>query len=425
MSHELVRLLAEHEGVSRRFFLGLGTVGAAALSVLPLAGLADQKAQAIAPELAEAIARLNYLTPADDFQTVERGNPLPYTLPPDKLAEVGLERDTWKLEVVPDVASKAKVERPLSKDLGTALDFPGLMKLAEKHAVKFLKVISCNNIGSPLGMGLWEGVPLREVVWLTKPVENIRRVYYHGYHNDDPKQLFQSSLPIGRVLEDPPGEYPIILCYKLNGELLSGKRGGPVRMVVPDGYGFKSVKWLTKVVLTNLFHANDTYADGNNDIDSWMKTFARFVSHPTMVKAGQPIPITGLAQVGISGLSKVQFWLHPREVALPKDDPHFTAAPWKDAEILPPPAGVDRWGGKLPDNRLPENVVNFDASGKPKHWPLRYALAHWAALATDVPAGKYHLRCRTIDERDIAQPLPRPFQKSGQNAIQQVALTVE
>jgi hypothetical protein len=45
-------------------------------------------------------------------------------------------------------------------------------------------------------------------------------------------------------------------------------------------------------------------------------------------------------------------------------------------------------------------------------------------LIKDVPAGKYDLRCRTIDTNDVAQPLPRPFAKSGRNAIQQVELTV-
>ena len=77
-------------------------------------------------------------------------------------------------------------------------------------------------------MGLWEGVPLREVVWLTQPRDNLRRVFYYGYHNDDPQQMFRSSLPIGRVLEDPFDFPPVILCYKLNGEWLDSKRGGPV-----------------------------------------------------------------------------------------------------------------------------------------------------------------------------------------------------
>ena len=174
------------------------------------------------------------------------------------------------------------------------MDFKGLMK-------------------EPLGMGLWEGVPLRNVIWTTKPTANIRRVYFYGHHNEDPKQIFQSSLPIGRVLEDPPGDNPVILCYKLNGQWLSGQRGGPVRMLVSDAYGFKSVKWLKSVVLTNNHQANDTYAKGNNDIDSQMKTMSRFIYKPLKEKAGNPIAITGLAHVGISGLSKVQVWINPQE----------------------------------------------------------------------------------------------------------------
>ena len=91
--------------------------------------------------------------------------------------------------------------------------------------------MTCLNIGCPLGMGVWEGVPLRDVVWLTQPKENLRRVFYYGYHNDDPKQMFRSSLPVGRVLEDPDDLPPVILCYKLNGEWLDrrARRAGADR----------------------------------------------------------------------------------------------------------------------------------------------------------------------------------------------------
>src|SRR5207248_484903 len=84
-----------------------------------------------------------------------------------------------------------------------ALDFDGLLRMAQQHVVRFPKVMTCLNIGCPLGMGVWEGVPLREVVWRTQPRENLRRVFYYGYHNDDPKQMFRSSLPIGRVRSRP------------------------------------------------------------------------------------------------------------------------------------------------------------------------------------------------------------------------------
>lgn len=412
---------AEHLAVTRRYFLRMGAAGVAALQLSPLLAGADEASAKAA--LAEALAKREYLTKPDDFRLVERGEPLPYTHPLEKLQEVGMTHETWKLEVVSDPDAKATIANPLSKELGTALDWAGLMKLAETKAVKFLKVMSCNNIDNPLGMGLWEGVPLRDVIWLTKPTENIRRVFYYGYHNDAPKQIFRSSLPIGRVLEDPPGEYPIILCYKLNGELLTGKRGGPVRIVVPDAYGFKSVKWLIRVVLTNAPFANDTYAGGNNDIDSWMKTSAQFLTRPAKVKVGDPVPMTGMAQVGISGLTKVQYLVTPQEQEWPADDPWYTKAEWKDAEVLPPP---ERWGGGLPDGKLLDGTIGIDAkTGKPTAWPMRYSIIHWGALLTNIPVGKYDLRCRTVDANGIAQPLPRPFLKAGGNGIQKLPLTVE
>lgn len=295
------------------------------------------------------------------------------------------------------------------------------MQLAEKHAVKFAKVMTCLNIGCPLGMGIWEGVPLREIIWRTRPSENLRRVVYWGYHNDDEKQLFQSTLPIGRVLEDPFDMPPVILCYKLNGQWLSPERGGPVRMVVPEHYGFKSIKWLSHVVLTNLAQASDTYIDGNNDIDSPLKSFAATLGVIKEIKAGQPIPITGYAQVGISGVSKVQVWLARDGEPTAEGDPCFAKAPWIDAEILPPPK---KWGGQLPDDKIPSGTLGFDDAGRPRTWPMRLGKIHWAVLLPGVPAGEYTLRSRTIDDKGHAQPMPRPFRKSGHAAIEEVNLVV-
>ena len=293
--------LFEHQELTRRYFLRLGVVGAATMGFWPWrAARGESAGNTVPPEGFEP-----YFTPQDKFRDVSRGKPLPHSLPDDKKREVGLTRETWKLEVTSDPEHPASIRNPFTKQDGTALDFAGLLKLAEKHSVRFAKSMTCLNIGCPLGTGIWEGVPLRELVWLTQPRENLRRVFYHGYHNDDPRQMFRSSLPIDRVLEDPFDLPPVILCYKLNGQWLDSERGGPVRMVVPEAYGFKSIKWLTRIVLTNLYHANDTYAEGNNDVDSSLKTFAATISVPREFKPGEPIPVTGYAEVGITGLSKV------------------------------------------------------------------------------------------------------------------------
>ena len=94
-----------------------------------------------------------------------------------------------------------------------------------------------------------------------------------------------------------------------------------MRIIVPEAYGFKCVKWISHVVLTNLAGANDTYANENNDIDSPLKSFAATISPPRRMKAGQPTPLTGYAQVGMGGLSKVQVWLQPEREGIARRRP--------------------------------------------------------------------------------------------------------
>jgi hypothetical protein len=303
---------------------------------------------------------------------------------------------------------------------GTALTFEKLMEIAKTKAVSYLKVITCNNLSDPLGHGLWEGVPLRDVLWQCGPVENLRHVWYHGHHNEDPQQIFKCYLPMNRVFEDPPGELPVILCYKLNGEFLSGERGGPVRMIVPEAYGFKSVKWLQRIGFTNAHQSDDTYANGNNDLNSWLKTFARFGKLPEKIKAGEPLTIHGHAQVGISGLKTVQYWLRDLNQPLPANDPHFMKAPWQEAQIVPfDGSSIAGFTG------APLHPAQFDpAARKPREWPLRHTLCRWTVKPLKIAPGKYELHCRTIDSNEAAQPMPRPFPKSGRNNIQKVRLEV-
>jgi hypothetical protein len=403
-----------HLELSRRYFLRIAGAGALGLS------LGELSAEVVNAELKKLIGELTYLTPSDNFRNVERHRPLPYKRPLEQRLELGLERETWKLDIIADPDSDSKLGNPLTRAGGNAFDFPALMEMAKTKAVRFFKVMTCNNLADPLGMGLWEGVPLRDVIWKAHPESNIRRLFYRGYHNDNPKQIFQSSLPIGRVLEDPPGELPVILCYKMNGKLLTGERGGPVRMIVPDAYGFKSVKWIQQIFLTNLQGANDTYAEKNNDVDSKMKSFARVFTKPKAQRAGNPIPLIGIAQSGMSGLSKVQYWLHDTKDHLPTADRYFNKAPWVDAEILLPP---ETWN-MFPDGKLPPIKNQVDAQGNFIAWPPPNTIAHWAALLPAPKPGKYELRCRAVDANGFAQPMPRPFKKSGGNAIQMVPVRI-
>ena len=403
--------------VNRRTWMKLGAGASTAFATA-----ASLRAKERSASLQTAINQLEpWLTPPDDFRDVSRGNPVPHTLSEASRRQAGMTRETWRLEVISDPEHPARIDNPLSEALGTVFDFKSLLALGERKAVRFAKVMTCLNIGCPLGTGIWEGVPLRDVVWLTRPQADLRRIFYYGYHNNDPAQRFQSSLAASRVLEDPFDLPPVILCYKLNGQWLSPERGGPVRVVVPEAYGFKSIKWLTTVVLSNLYHANDTYANGNNDVDSPLKTFSATLDYPNEIQANQALPITGYAQVGISGLKKVQVWLQPTGSRWPEDDPYFLKAPWADAEILPPPKS---WGGGLAEGKIPPDTFGFDNQGHPKSWPMTLAKVHWAFEHPGLPAGDYILRSRTIDDKDQPQPLPRPFRKSGHSALEKIRIRV-
>ena len=60
--------------------------------------------------LRDAIKDLEpWLTAQDAFQDVSRGNPKPHSLSEEKRKEVGLTRDTWKLEVISDPDHPARI----------------------------------------------------------------------------------------------------------------------------------------------------------------------------------------------------------------------------------------------------------------------------------------------------------------------------
>ncbi len=412
------RVSQEHLELTRRFFVGLGGPAAAAWAASPLAA-ADAPAN---PQLQEAISKLVYLTPPEKAFILDKGKAGVAKLPDEELPKLGLTPDTWSLEVLADPAGGSVIERSFTHAQGNALNWSGLMKLAERSAIRFLQIMNCTNGTDPHHMSHWEGVPLRELIWMAGPKDNIRRVYYESYVPAG-QPTFRSSMPLGMILETPPGDIPPVLAYKMDGELIPASRGGPVRMIVPGSYGSRSIKWLTRILLTNDFKANDSDADLNNDPDNAQKTRARFVNAPKEAAPNQPFALTGLAQIGVSGLSKVQYAVHSQAQKWPADDPYWTKAEWKDAEILPPPTN---WGGGLPGGKLPERTIGIDpVKGTPLQWPMRYTIAHWAALAAGVPAGSYDIICRTVDGNGIPQPLPRPLARTGFNTLQVATLVVK
>ncbi|MCB1066124.1 MAG: molybdopterin-dependent oxidoreductase, partial [Verrucomicrobiae bacterium] len=323
---------------SRRQFLQTSAALAASGLVAPATVLSESAASQAGPIFPHPL-----LTPAGDFYDVSRGKPKPHTLTGQALIDARLTPETWRLELVADpftddaVKEAASLTNSFTLDDGTALDMPKLLELGKQHEVRFLKAMQCLNIPEPLGQGLWEGVPLREVLRLCGRMSNVRRLYYWGFHNNDPEQLFQSSLSYTEAMETPPGELPAFLAYRLNGEPIPLERGGPVRMIIPWAHGFKSIKWLQRIAVTNDYRANDTYAEKNNDPDSHLKTAAYIDKADDQFAAGRSVFFTGRVISGLSGLDRVEHWLRRVEPGAgnPKKEPDaaaLAAANWKPCD---------------------------------------------------------------------------------------------
>ena len=203
------------------------------------------------PTSGEGYCQTGVPTPLDRAFILDKGQTgVPNSRP--RSSEIGLTPKTWSLDIVPDPDSNSVVEQPFSKALGTAFTWDRLMQLAEKHAIRFMHVTNCTNGADPFHMSLWEGVPLREIIELARPKDNVRRVYYQSYHKENAAP-FQSSLALAQILETPPGDMPVILAYKMNGQTIPASHGGPVRVIVPGAYGSKSIKWVQRIVFTNDF----------------------------------------------------------------------------------------------------------------------------------------------------------------------------
>ena len=111
--------------LSRRSFF---PAGAALAAVASGGGLREAAAQELPLELAQALAKIEpYLFTQEAFIDVSRGTPLPHSLLLAKKEEVGLTRETRKLEVVSDPEKPATPGRQHSQADGTAPTFSALL----------------------------------------------------------------------------------------------------------------------------------------------------------------------------------------------------------------------------------------------------------------------------------------------------------
>lgn len=84
----------------------------------------------------------------------------------------------------------------------------------------------------------WEGVRLADVIALAEPRAEATHVVASG------SPAYSANLDLAAATAPD-----VLVAWAHDGAPLDGAHGGPVRLVVPARYGWKSVKWLTEVRL--------------------------------------------------------------------------------------------------------------------------------------------------------------------------------
>ena len=91
----------------------------------------------------------------------------------------------------------------------------------------------------------------------------VEDVVVHGADN------YADSFPFEKVMD--PGT---MLVWKMNGEPLPTQHGFPIRLLLPEIYGMKNVKWITKIELVDHDYTGFWQKRGWSDIAT-VKTMSR------------------------------------------------------------------------------------------------------------------------------------------------------
>lgn len=184
------------------------------------------------------------------------------------------------------VASKAKnfVTNPWTVEVGglvqkpRSFDLDDLMKFESYERIYRFRCVEGWSMVIP-----WVGFPLSKLLGLVEPMSKATHVAFTTYF--DPKQMPDSdsagiSLPYIEGLRLDEAMHPLtLLATGLYGKTLPNQNGAPVRLVVPWKYGFKSIKSVVKITLTDK-EPPTTWSHANPDEYGFFSNVNPTVDHP-------------------------------------------------------------------------------------------------------------------------------------------------
>ena len=131
-----------------------------------------------------------------------------------------LERWEWRLDV------DGLVAKPLSWTYQDFLAQPQIGATSDIHCVTAWSRFD----------NRWQGVGAKHLLSLVEPLASARHLLLHSYDG------YTTNIGLAHFAEDD-----VLLADKWQGEALTREHGGPVRLVLPKLYFWKSAKWLKRI----------------------------------------------------------------------------------------------------------------------------------------------------------------------------------
>ncbi len=150
---------------------------------------------------------------------------------------------TWRLRV------DGLVEQPLELSYAELRALPKAEQVSTFHCVTGWVVENVR----------WGGVRFHELLDRAKPSPGAGALHFVSAERpyDDFLELRQARLP------------DVMLAYELDGKSLAREHGAPVRVVIPEMYGYKNVKWVERITLVP--RAGSGYWEQRGyDRDAWV-----------------------------------------------------------------------------------------------------------------------------------------------------------
>lgn len=364
--------------LSRRAFLHLA--GGASIGFL-VVGMTGCESNSVEPITTGA--DVDFLTPITDYyyKNGAEGSIANWSMPI-------LDKASWRLKIDGLVA--------------TALDISYADIEAEAASAKdLLKTMRCvidsNEVQGLIGTAVWKGVPLR--IFLDRAgIDMSRTVRFRLYGADG----FTNNIEVDRLFGTQANDLvEPLLVTRMNGEILPEKHGFPVRLILHESFGYKNVKWLTRIEATDSDDPFGTYQSTGFVDDGVMRVVSRATDpiDSLALPAGR-IRCVGFAVSGAEGIEGVEISVN--------DGPFLSAA-------IVPRSEVESVSQLVSSSLQSKNIVTYP-------YPWRGVWAKWI-FEFDAAPGKHRVRFRATDRAGNAQPDRDNDISDGVNAVGSITIT--